>query len=532
MTNLPTIIPAVSTHGQEASRGAVALAAMVLIALAAWVEIDGVRFADPDLFVTLYAGREIDAHGGPPRVDTASFTVAGQPWNDYEWLARLVFFRVADTAGDSGLVVLRLLLVGGILATFLITARRRGGGPVTFAVAVGLFVGAAGGYLLFRPTLFTFLAVAILLAAMERMREGSRVPAWAIPAAMPLWANLHAGFALGVVLLGLVVAEGIVARLVPRLGSLVAPPIALRRSLPCFAATAALSGIHPLGFHVWDAVVGTLGGKFTPALSEWAPLLSLGLLAKWPAYLLMAVLAAAMLVGRRRLTIFDVLVVLSLGAATFQRVRFLPLFSLAAVPILLRTLPEFRTTAAGRLALRLPGSAPAAVRGAGVLLSAVAVVAVWMRSGVPDLRIRKIGYLTPVPAVAFLRDNGISGRILTEYDWGGYVRWKIPGALIFVDGRSDTVYPLSVIEDWGRFVNAVGDWREVPARYRAQVVLLRRDQPVVPLLEKEPGWVGAWVDDTASMFLRDIPENEASIRALREGRWNAPRIGAEDYLGL
>ena len=504
----------------------------IAIALAALVVIDSVRFADPDLFVTLYSGREIVAHHGPPGVDTASFTVAGRPWNDYEWLARVVFYELATAAGDRGLVVLRLVLAAAILATVVAVSMRGGGGAPSLATALALFTGAASGYLLFRPTLFTFLALVLLLTAVERFRQGATWPLWAIPAAIPLWVNLHAGFALGVVLLGLLVTVGLAERWIPVLGRTFSPGVPWTRSLPCFLASAALTGVHPLGYRQWSAILGTMGGTFTPSLSEWRPLIEFGFRETWPAYLLMVVLVVAMVVGRKRIAAFDVAAVLLLGAAAFVRVRFLPLFSLCATLVLVRALPALRETGLGRRFETVREALPRFSRAAATLLAILALVVVAWRSGVPDLRIRKIPYLMPVSAVKFLQANGIAGRVLTEYDWGGYVRWKIPDATIFVDGRSDTVYPVAVIEDWARFVNALDGWRDTPARYGAQVVVLRREQSVVPLLEQEPGWIPAYSDPFASVFLRDGPENAAAIEALRAGRSVVPVVRLEDYLGL
>lgn len=504
----------------------------IAIAIAALVVIDSVRFADPDLFVTLYSGREIVAHHGPPGVDTASFTVSGQPWNDYEWLARLVFYEVATIAGDRGLVMLRLVLAAAILATVVAVSRRSGGGAPSLATAIALFTATAGGYLIFRPTLFTFLALVLLLTAVERLRQGAQWPLWAIPVAIPLWANLHAGFALGVVLLFLLVTVGLAERWIPVLSRTFAPGVPWTRSLPCFLASAALSGVHPLGYRQWGAILGTVGGTFTPSLSEWRPLTDFGFREMWPAYLLMVVVAVAMIVGRKRIAAFDVASALLLGAAAFVRVRFVPLFALCATLVLVQALPALGETACGRRFAAVRDALPRLSRATATFLAILALGIVAWRSGVPDLRIRKIPYLVPVSAVKFLEANRITGRILTEYDWGGYVRWKIPDATIFVDGRSDTVYPLAVIEDWARFVNALGDWRDVPARYGAQVILLRRDQSVIPSLEQDAGWIPAYSDPFASVFVRDAPENAVVIEALRAGRGVVPVVRPEDYLGL
>jgi hypothetical protein len=501
----------------------------IVIALAALVVIDALRFADPDLFVTLYSGREIAAHHGPPKVDTASFSVAGQPWNDYEWLARWAAYETASRFGDRGLVLGRLVVIAVLLATIVGASASAGGGALSLALAVTLFMLTAGRYLLFRPTLVTFAAVTLLFAAVERWRRGARWPMWLILLAIPVWTNLHAGFALGIVLLGILVAAGVADAGFPALRRAFAPALPWRQSVPCLAAATALTGLHPLGYRVWDAVLGTLGGRFTPSLSEWRPLHEFGARQSLPVYALMLAILVALLIGHKRVTLFETASAAVLGVAAIVRVRFVPLFSLCAVLVLVRALPAVRHTALGRRAAEVFGRVPRVVAPA---LAIVALVAVVTTLGVSDLRIRKVPYLTPVPATKFLQENRLDGRVFTEYDWGGYVRWKIPAASIFVDGRSDTVYPLPVIEDWARVVNAGDGWRDILERYRAQIVVLRSDQLVVPQLEKEAGWVPAYADPFACIFVRDDTEHSVFVEALRAGRVEAPAVTEDDYLGL
>ena len=59
-----------------------ALACVAAVALA-----DRSRFVDPDLFMNLFAARDIILVGGLPGVDTHSFARELLPWIDYEWLA-------------------------------------------------------------------------------------------------------------------------------------------------------------------------------------------------------------------------------------------------------------------------------------------------------------------------------------------------------------------------------------------------------------------------------------------------------------
>ena len=47
---------------------------------------------NPDLFWHLSAGRFMFDHGAVPRADFLSWTMAGRPWFDFEWLAQLIYY--------------------------------------------------------------------------------------------------------------------------------------------------------------------------------------------------------------------------------------------------------------------------------------------------------------------------------------------------------------------------------------------------------------------------------------------------------
>lgn len=514
-------------QGREGARdtGPLGWLACVLLLLAGLAWVDALRFADPDLFVHLYSGREIAAHGGPPGIDTASFSVPGEPWNDYEWLARLVFFRLVAGFGAGGLVAIRAGLIGVTLLSALVVAARHRGGPLAFGIAGCTFLVAASPYAHFRPQLFTFAFYAALLALIDVAREGRRWPLFAVPLGMPLWVNLHGGWGIGVAAMVCLAAEATATRLVVRTGRKVpwAGRTAFLPAIVSLAATAAATGLNPYGYRIWGAVFGTLFGEFTPMISEWKALTAYPLSATWGAYLAFAIVAAVMALAWRRLGPYDLLLVLSVVAGSWSRVRFVPLLGIVGALTVARLLP-------GVLARRADG-ARAALRGSAAAAAAALILAVSLaRGGFRDTAIWKEEWYTPVAAVAFLEANGLDAptRIFTDYDWGGYVRYRIPGAAIFVDGRSDTVYPYAVIEEWTRCVDGDPDAYDVPERYGARMIVLRREHPVVRRLEADERWINAYADETTAIFFLDDPDNAALVERLEAGVV-APPPGSVDY---
>ncbi len=79
-----------------------------------------------DLTYQLRAGAEILASSSIPRVDSWTYTVAGQPWFDQQWGAQVALSAVYQVVGWTGLALLRAGLVGGHRG---LPVRRSPGGP-------------------------------------------------------------------------------------------------------------------------------------------------------------------------------------------------------------------------------------------------------------------------------------------------------------------------------------------------------------------------------------------------------------------
>ena len=54
------------------------------------------------------AGRWIAAHGTVPAVDVFSYTFAGAPWFNQEWLSQVAFYELYRVAGGTALAVLKI----------------------------------------------------------------------------------------------------------------------------------------------------------------------------------------------------------------------------------------------------------------------------------------------------------------------------------------------------------------------------------------------------------------------------------------
>jgi hypothetical protein len=109
---------------------------------------------------------------------------------------------------------------------------------------------------------------------------------------------------------------------------------------------------------------------------------------------------------------------------------------------------------------------------------------------------------TPVAAVAFARDAGLTGRVFNHYGYGGYL--ISVGIPTFIDGRGE-LYGGDFIKQYAKAVNLRGEepFDALLDRYGIDWTLLPSDQPANRLLARLPGWRQAYSDDAATIFVRE-----------------------------
>src|SRR5687767_15069621 len=101
-------------------RGALAPALWgVAAALAVWAA-GFTSMINSDLWFHLAAGREIWEGRTVPRVDTWSFTAAGEPWHNHEWFSGLFFHLWSRLFGVESLVYWQWAV---LIAAFLLVFR-------------------------------------------------------------------------------------------------------------------------------------------------------------------------------------------------------------------------------------------------------------------------------------------------------------------------------------------------------------------------------------------------------------------------
>src|SRR5207302_1136370 len=210
---------------------------------------------DPDFWWHLTTGDWILSHHAIPRHDLYTFTVPDHRWITHEWLSEVVM------AGLFGLGKLPLvsLFFGALLAAGFVLVYRSIDRRVNFVVAgLSLVLGAAAANVIWGPRIqmVTFTLSALTLLWIKRFCEGKSRAIYLLPLVVLLWANLHAGFFIVYVFLGVaLVAEAAKVGLhrpeALALGRLRALALESQRNLALFTVVA-VPALADYGQQAWE----------------------------------------------------------------------------------------------------------------------------------------------------------------------------------------------------------------------------------------------------------------------------------------
>jgi hypothetical protein len=454
----------------------------------------GPNVADPDLWHEMALAREAKGLGSIPWHDHFAYTPTLYPVVHHEWGAGVIALTLARTLGGTGIVLARYILAALLAAITLATARRRGATLPVLAFLTPLAILLVDeGFSAIRAQMYSFLFFALLLWFLEEDARGSR---WWIAAFAPmvvLWANVHAGILAGAGILATTWAERLLRG--ERHAHLILAGLAM----------AALLAVNPYGWHYY-AYVARASTMPRPDIDEWLPLWKEGDatdLAIFAGTLAIAVYAIAWIGPREARGILPLAVTAVVGAQRSRLVDFYAIIWLAYVPGWVRATPLGESMAA---MFRRRGGLMAAFWGA------TAVLLLAQTGGLHPWELRVPAGSSPVPgkhldypvgAAEYLRSVGFQGNVMTPFDWGAYISWKLyPAVKVSMDGRYEVAYPDAVADASFRLYKGEPGWEGLLKADHADIVLVHNQLPLARLMPGVAGWHRVYRDRTFALFAR------------------------------
>jgi len=451
---------------------------------------------DPDLGWHLKTGQIIAHTYHIFHADPYSFTRAGQPWINHEWLSDLLMYGFYWSGGTAALI---LLFAAISAAAFLIVFLRCPGKPY-LAGAVTIWGALASGPSWgVRPQIFSLLLASIFLWILERSENEVTLLWWTLPLTV-LWVNLHAEFALGIALIALFFI-GTALDWIFGFRAWAQAASSLRNLALALGFCLALVPLNPYGtkmyLYPWHTLSSTAMAAY---IQEWmSP--DFHKLMYLPFLLMVLALLAAAAISRLRLRPRDILLVSVMLFAGLRSVRHIPIFALVAAPILGRLVQSLLEQRNIHLSDPTPPAKGRVAVNAAIFAGFVIFVALWVRS-VIQREPRAEAENFPVRAICFLAQNDLPGPLFNHYNWGGYLIWKLyPRYEVFADGRAD-VYGDRFLDDLAEIYFVRNHWRQKFEAWPIRTVILPPNAPLIAALRLQSGWKQVYADQQAVILER------------------------------
>ncbi len=444
-----------------------------------------------DLGWHLAAGDLIRDRGNIPFQDPWSFTLGDRQWFNLSWLWDVIASVIFQYTKFSGLTLF-VVACGAIIVGYL-TSVCLSSGASAVAVCISVFsacllypsfVTPPNIYLAASPNTSTMLFCVIFYAeCLKRTRW------FLLPAIMVLWANLHGGFVLGFLIVGVFCGAALLRR------DWVNFKIYSFAGVGCFIAIF----INPLGWHIYDGLAATLGHFVQAYITEWLSYYqNMTMPGSIPGVLYILIFIALELRyrGSRPIPLESRLLswlFLFLGLYQFRYMSFFFLFS--TVPLALhidRLLPKQLNNFEVQRSLFAAG-----------IIGACALPLTFMQIE-PALGLAQM--LSEQDAL-YLQSHFSHARLLNHWNVGGLLIFRTQGTVpVFVDGRAATAYPDDLLRDYFKLVEWEIDetaWDTVLEKYHIDTVLwVKAHEPLRRFLVDKRGWKEEYAGLYESIYVK------------------------------
>lgn len=457
--------------------------------------------SDGDFWWHLKTGEYLVRNFTFPRTDFYSFTVPGKHWVAHEWLSEVIFYLIYSRAGFNTLIF--IFTVVTVLA-FWVVFRKSEAHPFVKGFAVLLSVWSILPTVGVRPRAFTLLFAGVYLALLHGfVRERETKAVWWLVPLMIVWVNLHAGYLIGLVLIG-VMMVGVVLDAAFAGEKLASHWPRLKTLGLVFIACLLAVNLNPQGPRI---LLFPFEFFFSPVqqdqITDWlSPDFHQQEL--FPLLLLIMLTIAALALSPKRARPSELLLFISTLYMTLKSNRHMAIFALVAGPMLADYLQHWlATTRFGKTV----GPSESTSSGRRQVIFNVILVVVLIAC---FIKLKSVIYSPPaqarvgVPlnAVAYLKENGITGNTFTDPNiWGGYLIWETPANPVYIDGRID-MYGDEFMREYLGIIRGITRWQEPFDKYGVQVAIVSPTSVLRLQLEQSAQWQEVYRDEMAVVFIR------------------------------
>ena len=455
-----------------------------------------------------------------PTQDMFSFTAFGKPWILHEWGSEVLFALAYKGMGISGLIVLKSFIFALTFGlAFKMMLRRDINILVCFMFTLILMVGSLNSWTV-RPHMFTSLFLVMLIYIYIEFKHHKNQKALIfLPLILLLWINLHGGFIIGFIFLGICIIAELISIFIQydkekslsfyECKSLIIYTIISFAA--CFINPNTYEGVlYPLIY---------LGNQMDSHLiSEWQPPT---IRTDLQFFIMVFFIITGLLFNKKRLLLYEIFLMLAFIFFAFSARRHVSIFTLVVIPIVALLWQNIIFAGYNQISDVVTGRLKSPLQ---KILEYFNSRSSWFSLKEKQLKYHTIPVLValffillcgfkgeklnigldrsqyPIEIVEYIKSNHIKGNIFNQYAWGGFFIWSLPDRKVFIDGRMD-VYKKEISDQYFTIINLKEEWEDLFKNHSIEHVVVRKDLIISRFLAKvSDGWVIAKETDNAYLF--------------------------------
>ena len=475
---------------------------------------------DPDLGLQIGVGKYVLENGRPPETDLFSFTMPDYRYVYHAWLSQTLYYLAYRGGGLIGVTAFFACLGTAAMVIMVAIGRKLGArcSPILFTPwAAGLVFYAA--YL--RVQLFSLIGVGLVFYTYLVSVKSRKNYFWWWPVLFAFWANLHGGFMLGLgfalSLIGvdlLVILNKHFFKL--RLIGKIQPGMNFRRWLVMvfvFAVSVSACLFNPYGGRVYEQVLRMGTSQYVHRFNiDWSPLVATYKPSSGLFCLVLVAMVGGLLLVKSSLS----WQIKALSTVFLALTIIMNRYSLVLLMVLLPSFWVWTEMIFRQLRLDQKSKKMLGLMGGLLVVGLVGEQMLNARQLVRSVRSESfyIGmleiygqpYSYPLGAVNYLQVNENPKRILNDFNWGGYLVWKLPDRPVFIHGFMDHYYldDQSFAHRYFEAIKSLDVLEEAVAEFGVDGVLISPEWPLGEALRLDDRWEVLFEDETAVLYGRVI----------------------------
>jgi len=477
-----------------------------------------------------------------PHIDPFSSSMTGHSWFAWEWLYDVIVGWLESFTRLNGVVVFTAFMIALVFSLAFRTLMRRGTNLGLALILVMLTASASMIHCFARPHLvswlFTLLWFRILDSSEKRVAFNSRtdepsladsIPQnllWLLPVTMLFWVNLHGGFLIGFVLLGIywIGAAWVWFRPTQNGFDGALSKIRAGRQLRDLTLMGTLSFavtlVNPYGIALHIHIYRYLSNRFLMNHIDEFQSPNFHYVAQkcFAALLLLTLIALA--ARSRGLRASESLIIIFAIYSGLYASRNIPTSSLLLALIIGPRLSNAMTRFSDSLKM---GVSSIAFLGFGRFFRRMQAIELVLRGHFWPVAAALVascitvngGYLGsralihaqfndkrfPVAAVNYLEKQSLKGPVFSPDAWGGYMLYRLyPRVKVVIDDRHD-FYGEPFLKSYLATIHVEPGWRDFLDQHPAQFLVLQKDSALANILKETAAWQLTYSDDVAAVFV-------------------------------